>query len=109
MINVVTKKGTPEPTWSLTSEVGANRTTRTAVSHGNEIGRVNYWLSYSKKLTDGWRLSDDFEPEEAQPQRKFMDHRPLPRTEDTVKMLIFRKIHSGAGVGLTPAEIQNIS
>jgi outer membrane receptor protein involved in Fe transport len=72
VINVVTKKGTPEPTWSLTSEVGANNTSRIAVNHGNQIGKFNYWLSYSRKQTDGWRLSDDFDPELAQPQRRFM-------------------------------------
>lgn len=72
VINVVTKKGTPEPTGSLTSEVGANRTARTAVSHGNQVGNINYWLSYSRRQTDGWRLSSDFEPEPAQPARPFM-------------------------------------
>lgn len=72
VINVVTRKGTLEPTLSLTSEVGSNRTVRTALSHGNQIGIVNYWFSYSRRQTDGWRLSSDFEPSLAQPARPFM-------------------------------------
>ena len=104
VINVVTKKGTPEPTWSLTSEVGANRTTRTAVSHGNEIGRVNYWLSYSKKLTDGWRLSDDFEPEEAQPQRKFMGSPTVAEDGRYRENADLSQNSFWGRVGLTPAE-----
>ena len=72
VINVVTKKGTEEPSFNFTQEVGENDTYRTVLSHGNQIGKVNYWLSYSRRETDGWRMSDDYDPVLAEPARPFM-------------------------------------
>ena len=72
VINVITKKGTLTPTFSLNGEVGENNTVRGALSHGNTIGGVNYWISYNHEESDGWRLSSDFEPEIAQRARFFM-------------------------------------
>ncbi|MBA2883130.1 outer membrane cobalamin receptor [Desulfosalsimonas propionicica] len=72
VINVVTIKGTEDPTFSFTQEIGENGTYRTALSHGNQVRKVNYWLSYSRRETDGFRMSDDFDPEPATPARPFM-------------------------------------
>lgn len=72
VINVVTKKGTEEPSIGVIGEAGQNRTYRLALSHGNQIGNVNYWFSYSRRQTDGWRMSSDYKPEEAEPRRPFM-------------------------------------
>ncbi|MFP4393336.1 MAG: TonB-dependent receptor plug domain-containing protein [Desulfohalobiaceae bacterium] len=80
VINVVTKKGTKEPSLNVTAEIGENDTYNAQLSHGNQIGNINYWLSYSRQETDGWRLSDDFDPEPAQPARPFMGGPKL--TED---------------------------
>lgn len=66
VINVITKKGTEKPTFHLKGELGENNTWKTELSHGNQVGAVNYWLSYSHEASDGWRMSDDFEPEEAE-------------------------------------------
>ncbi|WP_041273102.1 TonB-dependent receptor plug domain-containing protein [Desulforapulum autotrophicum] len=64
VINVVTKKGTQKPSLSLQGEIGENGTYSGGLSHGNQIGAVNYWLSYLHEESDGWRMSDDFEPTE---------------------------------------------
>ena len=72
VVNVVTKQGTQDPSFNFTQEVGENDTYRTVLSHGNQLGNVNYWLSYSRRETDGWRMSDDFDPVLAQPARPFM-------------------------------------
>ncbi len=65
VINVITKKGTEKPTFHLKGELGENNTWKTELSHGNQVGAVNYWLSYSHEASDGWRMSGDFEPETA--------------------------------------------
>jgi iron complex outermembrane receptor protein len=62
VINIITKKGTEKPAAQATVEVGPNYTNRESVSHGWEIGMLNYWLNYSHRQTDGWRMSDDFNP-----------------------------------------------
>ena len=72
VVNVVTKQGTPDPSFNFTQEIGENDTYRTVLSHGNQLGNVNYWLSYSRRATDGWRMSDDYDPGVAQPARPFM-------------------------------------
>ena len=72
VVNVVTKQGTQDPSFNFTQEIGENDTYRTVLSHGNQLGNVNYWLSYSRRETDGWRMSDDFDPVLAQPARPFM-------------------------------------
>ncbi len=62
-----------------------------------KIGIFNYWLNYSHEESNGWRMSDDFEPEAstirisdlAQPSRKFL------RMEDSVTILISREIAFG--------------
>ncbi len=72
VINVITKQGTEKPSFSLKGEMGENNTYKAELSHGNQIGAVNYWLSYSHEESDGWRLSDDFEPETAYRLKRFM-------------------------------------
>jgi iron complex outermembrane receptor protein len=72
VINVITKQGSKEPSFNLQGEIGENDTWKTELSHGNQIGAVNYWLSYSHEESDGWQLSDDFDPEIATRMKKFM-------------------------------------
>ncbi len=75
VINVITKKGTDTPSFNVRGEMGEYDTYKAAFSHGNQVGAVNYWLSYSHEESDGWRLSDDFDPETAKRQRKWMPNR----------------------------------
>lgn len=72
VINVITKQGTEKPSFSFKGEIGENSTYKVELSHGNQIGAVNYWLSYSHEETDGWELSDDFEPKTATRMKKWM-------------------------------------
>jgi iron complex outermembrane receptor protein len=63
VVNIITKKGTEKPAAQGTVEVGPNNTNRESVSTGWKVGMLNYWLSYSHQQTDGWRMSDDFNPQ----------------------------------------------
>jgi outer membrane cobalamin receptor len=71
VVNIITKKGTEKPAAQATVETGPNYTNRESVSHGWKVGMLNYWLSYSHLQTDGWRMSDDFNP-----QRGTIRYRP---------------------------------
>jgi iron complex outermembrane receptor protein len=62
VVNIITKKGTEKPAAQATVEIGPHNTNRESVSHGWKVGMFNYWLNYSHRQTDGWRLSDDFDP-----------------------------------------------
>lgn len=62
VVNIITKKGIEKPAAQLTVEAGPHNTNRESFSHGWKVGSFNYWLNYSHRQTDGWRLSDDFDP-----------------------------------------------
>ena len=70
VINIITKKGTEKIAAQATVEVGPNNTNRESLTHGRKVGMFNYWLNYSHKQTDGWRMSDDFRSKEATIRRK---------------------------------------
>ncbi|MBU4054298.1 MAG: TonB-dependent receptor plug domain-containing protein, partial [Proteobacteria bacterium] len=72
VINIITKKGTEKPTFDFNGEMGEYNTYRASASHGNQIGTINYWISYIHEESDGWRMSDDFEPEVAVRAKRFM-------------------------------------
>jgi iron complex outermembrane receptor protein len=63
VVNIITKKGTEKIAAQATVEAGPNYTNRESISHGWKTGMLNYWLSYSHQQTDGWRMSDDFNPQ----------------------------------------------
>jgi len=60
VINVITKKGTQDPSLELTGEMSDADTYRVAAAHANTVGNVNYWLSYERSASDGWWLSDSY-------------------------------------------------
>ncbi len=70
VVNVITKKGTTKPTHSLTAEIGENDTHHLSFAHGNQVKNINYWFNFVQDKSDGWRLSDDFEPEIATKSKK---------------------------------------
>jgi len=72
VINVITRKGTSKPTMNLKAEVGQHHTYKGSVSHGNQVGAVNYWVSYLHEESDGWLLSEDYTPVEATRAKKWM-------------------------------------
>jgi iron complex outermembrane receptor protein len=64
VINIITKKSVDRPTFSGLAEVGNYGNYHVSASHGNSVGKFNYWLNLSRKYIRGWRMSDDFEPQE---------------------------------------------
>ncbi len=75
VVNIVTKQGTEKPSFQVSGEMGEDDTYSTTVSHGNQVGDINYWLSYIHRESDGWSLSHDFNPEIAQRKGKWMPDR----------------------------------
>lgn len=63
VINIITKKGGKEPVTNLSTSFGANNTRNYVANHGASINNFNYWLTYSYRTSDGFELSDDFDPE----------------------------------------------
>lgn len=105
VVNIVTKKGTLEPTFTVRSDMGEHDTFDASLSHGNQVGNINYWLTYVHRQSDGWRMSDDFEPETAKRAKKFMpnvdgihEHGGFRRNSDLDTDKIWGRI------GLVPSE-----
>ena len=62
VINIITKKPSDKPTAEAFLEVGEYATSKLSLSHGMKAGIFNYWLNYSHQESNGWRMSDDFDP-----------------------------------------------
>jgi len=62
VVNIITKKGTEKPFTSASFELSENDTYRASASHGMKKGIFNYWLNYVYEESDGWSLSDDYDP-----------------------------------------------
>lgn len=61
VINIITKKGGEKPYTSLTTSFGENNTQNYVLNHGASVGKFNYWITASKRKTDGFELSDNFD------------------------------------------------
>lgn len=64
VINIITKKQTDHPTFSGLVEAGNYGNYHVAASHGNSLGKFNYWFQVDHRDIDGWRMSGDYEPTE---------------------------------------------
>lgn len=62
VINIITKKPTEKPSAGVLVEAGENGTYKASLSHGMKIGIFNYWLNYVHQESNGWRMSNDYEP-----------------------------------------------
>jgi len=62
VINIITKKGGEKPVTSITTSFGENSTQNYIMNHGAAYGKFNYWMTGSFRTTDGFQLSDDFDP-----------------------------------------------
>jgi iron complex outermembrane receptor protein len=60
VINIITKKPSDRPAISANYERGELDADKFSFSHGMKVGMLNYWLGYTHKESDAWRLSDDF-------------------------------------------------
>lgn len=62
VINIITKKPSEKPSAQAIVEVGENASYKASASNGMKIGIFNYWLNYVHQESNGWKMSDDFEP-----------------------------------------------
>lgn len=70
VINVITKKPSEKPYSSVSFELSENDTYRASATHGMKTGIFNYWLNYTYAKSDGYDLSDDYEPRETTIQKQ---------------------------------------
>lgn len=61
VINIITKKAASKPTAAATVALGDYGTEEYSISAGAPVGKFNYWLGYTYRHSDGWRLSDDYD------------------------------------------------
>ncbi|WP_321531471.1 TonB-dependent receptor [uncultured Desulfuromonas sp.] len=61
VINIITKRGTATPQTDITTSLGDYGTQNYSISHGGSTDKFNYWMNYSFRESDGFRLSDDFD------------------------------------------------
>jgi outer membrane receptor for ferrienterochelin and colicin len=61
VINIITKTASNKPTAAATIALGDYGTEEYSVSAGAPLGKFNYWLGYSYRHSDGWRLSSDYD------------------------------------------------
>lgn len=62
VINIITKKPSDKPAAQLVMEIGENDSGKVSLTHGMKKGIFNYWLNYTHRESDGWRMSGDYEP-----------------------------------------------
>jgi len=62
VVNVITKKPSDKPYASASMEFGNYESQRYSATHGMKAGIFNYWLNYTYAKSNGYRLSEDFEP-----------------------------------------------
>ena len=70
VINIITKTAGDRPTISASGEVGNDGAYRLSATHGNSLGKFKYWVSAARRELDGWRMSEDFEPQQGRIVRR---------------------------------------
>jgi outer membrane receptor protein involved in Fe transport len=80
VINIITKKPSDKPYTHASMEFSENNTQRYSLTNGMKKGIFNYWLNYTYAESDGYDLSDDFEPTETRIIKK-----PGGTTEEIVQ------------------------
>ena len=70
VVNIITKKPSDKPFIETIVEVGDNATSKVSLSHGMKKGVFNYWLNYTHHESNGWRMSDDYDPHKGEIVRK---------------------------------------
>ena len=64
VINIITKKGGPEPYTSFESSIGNNNRQNYIANTGGMAGKFNYWFTYGYRSAAGWRMSSDFDKDD---------------------------------------------
>jgi len=60
VVNIITKKGTEKKKTNFSVSFGDYNTQSYICNHGAQYGKINYYLGYSWRSSDGLRLSSDF-------------------------------------------------
>jgi outer membrane receptor protein involved in Fe transport len=60
VINIITRKGGRKPEAALSYEVSEYNTNHIAITHGQKVGNLSYFMGISHKESDGFRLANDF-------------------------------------------------
>jgi outer membrane cobalamin receptor len=62
VVNIITKKAGEKPSIAARAELSNDKNGYLAsLSHGMKVGKLSYWLNYTHRQWDAWRLSDDFD------------------------------------------------
>jgi outer membrane receptor protein involved in Fe transport len=64
VVNIITKKPAEKFSADALVEIGDYGNYKLSLSNGMKVGIFNYWLNYIHEDSNGWRMSDDFEPRE---------------------------------------------
>jgi len=62
VINIITKQPLAKPSISAQFQLAEKNAQEFSISHGMKLGMINYWLNYTHKESDAWKLSDKFSP-----------------------------------------------
>lgn len=65
VINIITKKASDKdgkPVFALRGEFSENDTYRASLTSGIKADALNFWFNYTHRETDGYPMSDDYEP-----------------------------------------------
>jgi outer membrane receptor protein involved in Fe transport len=62
VINIITKKPSKKLSVDALTEIGENGTYKLSLTNGMKVGIFNYWLNYSHEESNGWRMSNNFDP-----------------------------------------------
>jgi outer membrane receptor protein involved in Fe transport len=62
VVNIITKQPAEKFSVEALTEIGDYGNYKLSVSNGMKVGIFNYWLNYIHEDSDGWRMSDDFDP-----------------------------------------------
>jgi len=62
VVNIITKTAGDKPSFTVNGEIGEAGTYKFSLSNGMKLGNFNYWFNYTRRQSEGWRMSDDFKP-----------------------------------------------
>jgi iron complex outermembrane receptor protein len=105
VVNIITKKPADKFSADALVEIGDYGNYKLSLSNGMKVGIFNYWLNYIHEESNGWRMSDDFEPREGS-----ITYRPGPTVDAILEdggsrnNSDFKRDSFSAKVGLEPKD-----
>ncbi len=74
VVNIITKKGGPEPSASAEVQASDNSTLHLSGSGGSQVSNINIFATAAYQTSDGYSVSDDFDPEDRNTGRNSSYH-----------------------------------